>query len=203
MNTLSKNNSPLLVGLTGGIGSGKSTVAKIFAALGLPIFNSDEEAKNIVNTDENVKEQITTLFGNVYENGVLNRAKLASKVFKDKEALNQLNAIIHPAVAKQFDLWVQENINQPILIKEAAILVESGAYKALNRIVMVAADEDIRIARVMKRNNITESEVRVRMQNQLTDKERVSYCDYIINNNDELLMPQAINVIEKLKSQSL
>lgn len=202
MSILSKNNNPLLVGLTGGIGSGKSTVAKIFAALGIPIFNSDEEAKNIVNTDENVKEQIADLFGNVYENGVLNRSKLATKVFNDKEALNQLNAIIHPAVAKQFDLWVHENNNQPILIKEAAILVESGAYKALNKIIMVAANEDIRIARVMKRNNVTKSEVRARMQNQLTDKDRAKYCDYIINNNDELLMPQAINVIEKLKSQS-
>ena len=202
MNTSLKNKSPLLVGLTGGIGSGKSTVAKIFKALGIPVFNSDEEAKNIVNTDENVKEQITALFGNVYENGVLNRAKLATKVFKDKEALNQLNAIIHPTVAKQFDLWVQKNNNQPILIKEAAILVESGAYKVLNKIVMVAANEDIRIARVIKRNNVTESEVRARMQNQLTDKDRAKYCDYIINNNDELLISQVLEIISKLKSQS-
>lgn len=202
MNTSLKNNSPLLVGLTGGIGSGKSTVAKIFKALGVPVFNSDEEAKRIVNDNEEVKQAITTVFGNVYQGATLKRDKLASLVFNNEEALNRLNNIIHPAVAKQFDLWVQENINQPILVKEAAILIESGAYKKLDKLIVVAANEDIRIARVMKRNNVTESEVRARMQNQLTDKDRAKYCDYIINNNDEFLISQVLEIISKLKSQS-
>lgn len=201
LNTSSKrNNRPLLVGLTGGIGSGKSTVAKIFKSIGIPVFNSDDEAKKIVDELDEVKQQIKLQFGDVYQDGKLNRTKLAEIVFEDKDALEKLNSIVHPAVGSSFKKWVDENSTQPILIKEAAILIESGAYQEMDSIILVHASEQIRVERVMKRNGISEREVRDRMKNQMSEEEKRKHCDYVIDNESQLLIPQVLEIIKKLKS---
>ncbi len=197
--SLNENKKPFLLGLTGGIGSGKSTVAKIFLALGIPVFNSDDEAKSIVNTDEDVKQKIKAEFGEVYLNGKLDRAKMAAIVFNNAEALKKLNGIVHPAVGKKFKTWVVENNNKPILIKEAAILIESGAYKEMDKIVLVKASEETRINRVVKRNNVSEGEVKERMKNQLSDGDKAKYCDFVIDNEDQMLIPQVIEIIRQIK----
>jgi len=199
--SLKKENKPLLVGLTGGIGSGKSTVAKVFKSLGVPIFNSDTEAKKIINNDEEVIKQITAEFGAVYENGKLNAQKMAEVVFDDDKLLAKINNIIHPKVAVYFERWVAENKNAPILIKEAAILIESGAYKQMDKIILVTASKQIRIERVMNRDIISENKVRDRMKAQLSDKEKLTYADFtIINDNEQLVIPQVLNAYGKLKT---
>lgn len=201
MNTSLKkeNKKPLIVGLTGGIGSGKSTVAKVFQSLGVPIFNSDLEAKYIINNDVEVIRAITFEFGNVYENGKLNRIKMAEVVFKDKNALEKLNKIVHPKVAEYFENWVLENNDSSILIKEAAILIESGAYKKIDKIVLVTAPTTIRIQRVVNRDNISKEKVKERMNAQLSDKEKLSYADFFIINDDiQLVIPQVLAAYNKL-----
>ena len=201
MNTSLKkeNKKPLIVGLTGGIGSGKSTVAKVFQSLGVPIFNSDLEAKYIINNDVEVIRAITLEFGNVYENGKLNRIKMAEVVFNDKNALEKLNKIVHPKVAEYFENWVLENNDSSILIKEAAILIESGAYKKIDKIVLVTAPTTIRIQRVVNRDNISKEKVKERMNAQLSDKEKLSYADFFIINDDiQLVIPQVLAAYNKL-----
>jgi len=159
---------PILVGLTGGIGSGKSTVAKIFHSLKVPVFNSDIEAKKIVNTDPLVIKKITELLGNVYFEGYLNTRKVANMVFKNKAILEQLNAIVHPRVQEVFEAWVNNHLSSKILIKEAAILIETGAYTKLDQLILVIADEQTRTQRVMVRDHITKEEVIKKINNQLT-----------------------------------
>ena len=201
MNTSLKkeNKKPLIVGLTGGIGSGKSTVAKVFQSLGVPIFNSDLEAKYIINNDVEVIRAITLEFGNVYENGKLNRIKMAEVVFNDKNALEKLNKIVHPKVAEYFENWVLANNDSSILIKEAAILIESGAYKKIDKIVLVTAPTTIRIQRVVNRDNISKEKVKERMNAQLSDKEKPSYADFFIINDDiQLVIPQVLAAYNKL-----
>ncbi len=190
----------MLVGLTGGIGSGKSTVAKIFKSFGVPVFNSDDEARQIVNTDENVMQQIKAVFEDVYKNGQLNRTRIAEIVFNDRSALEKLNEIVHPAVGAKFKRWVDENRQHSVLIKEAAILIESDTYKELDKMILVKASKQTKIERVMKRNNISEEKVRGRMENQMSDKEKEQYCDYFINNDNEMLMPQVLKIYKQLKS---
>ena len=204
MSTSLKNNKPLLVGLTGGIGSGKTTVAKVFITMGVPVFNSDNIAKEIVNTDKGVVKAIKGLFGNVYSNNKLDAKKVASIVFNDKEALNKLNKIVHPKVAEQFNKWVKENQDAPILIKEAAILIESGAYQQMDKIVLVTARKDVRIKRVVKRDNVTSKKVEERMSKQLSDAEKLSYADFAIDNGDgKLVIPQVLKIMEEIKSSSV
>jgi dephospho-CoA kinase len=194
-----ENKKPLIVGLTGGIGSGKSTVAKVFQSLGVPIFNSDLEAKYIINNDVEVIRAITFEFGNVYENGKLNRIKMAEVVFKDKNALEKLNKIVHPKVAEYFENWVLANNDSSILIKEAAILIESGAYKKIDKIVLVTAPTTIRIQRVVNRDNISKEKVKERMNAQLSDKEKLSYADFFIINDDiQMVIPQVLAAYNKL-----
>lgn len=190
----------MLVGLTGGIGSGKSTVARLFVALGVPVFQSDEEARQITDTDGTVRKAITDAFGEVYNGSVLNRQLMAEKVFNNPNALKQLNAIVHPAVGKKFAQWVEQHHSFPVLLKEAAILIESGAHVGVDQIILVKADEQTRIQRVMKRNGWTEDEVRSRMSRQLSDSEKEAYADFVITNNEEPLIPQVIAILEQLKS---
>jgi dephospho-CoA kinase len=194
-----ENKKPLIVGLTGGIGSGKSTVAKVFQALGVPVFNSDLEAKKIINNDVEVISAITLEFGNVYQNGKLDRVKMSEVVFNDKCALEKLNKIVHPKVAEYFENWVLENNDSSILIKEAAILIESGAYKKIDKIVLVTAPTTIRIQRVVNRDNISKEKVKERMNAQLSDKEKLSYADFFIINDDiQLVIPQVLAAYNKL-----
>jgi dephospho-CoA kinase len=204
LSTSLRNRKPLLVGLTGGIGSGKTTVAKVFKAMGILVFNSDKVAKEIVNTDKEVITAITNQFGAVYDNNLLDAKKMASIVFNDKAALKQLNKIVHPKVAEYFIRWTQEHSSELILIKEAAILIESGAYKQMDKIILVTAPEEIRIGRVMNRDNVSEEKVKERINKQLSDKERHQYANFLIeNDNDSLVIPQVLKIIEQVKIPSI
>jgi dephospho-CoA kinase len=195
-----RNNKPLLVGLTGGIGSGKSTVAKIFNALGVKVYNSDFEAKNIVNTDVEVIKLIKQNFGDdIYEKGLLNSKKLAQLVFNNKIALEKLNAIVHPKVKQHFEQWVQHYTTEKILIKEAAILIESGAYKGLDKIILVTAPEELKIKRISARDNSKETDIRKKIAAQLNDIEKTKYTNYTISNNEkDLVTPQVLNIYNEL-----
>ncbi|MDG1477411.1 MAG: dephospho-CoA kinase [Vicingaceae bacterium] len=190
---------PKLIGLTGGIGSGKSTVAKVFRVLGVPVFNSDDVAKDIINNDVEAIELVIAEFGDVYQDGFLNKEKLATIVFKDKTALEKLNKIIHPKVAECFEKWIDENKKSPILIKEAAILIETGAYKQLDKLVLVTAPEKLRIDRVIKRDNTIVEKVVSRIKAQLSETEKQKVADYIIVNDDKLMVvPQVLELYQQL-----
>ncbi len=176
----------ITIGLTGGIGSGKTTIAQWFQEKGIPVYNSDFEAKKLMNENEDLIQQLIELFGDeTYKNGEYNRSYVASKVFNDKELLNQLNAIVHPAVFKHFDEWL-DNQNSSFVVKEAAILFESGSYKDCDYIISVIADEEIRIKRVAKRDQLNEDQIRDRMKSQWTDEQRIEKSDFIIENNKDL-----------------
>ena len=175
-----------IIGLTGGIGSGKSTIAKCFLELGIPVYDSDLEAKKLVDENKKIISELIKLFGEeVYQNGVYNRKLVSSKVFEDKELLGKLNQIIHPEVFRHFRNWVK-NQKTDFVVKEAAILFESGSYKDCDLVVSVVADEEIRINRVLKRDETTEAQIRHRMRNQWTDEQRIEKSDFIISNNSNL-----------------
>ena len=172
----------MVVGLTGGIGSGKSTIAKAFAALGIAVFNSDEQAKALIATDAQVKEHIIAAFGEeAFQNGEYNRAYIAQIVFNNSEKLAILNSIVHPA--KYFKQWAKKQTS-PYVLKEAAILFESGSYKDCDYIITVTAPEEVRIARVMARDHCTEAQVRARMAQQWSDAQRIALSDAVIENID-------------------
>ena len=174
----------MVVGLTGGIGSGKSTIAKAFAALGIAVFNSDEQAKALIATDAQVKERIIAAFGEeAYHNGEYNRAYIAQIVFNNSEKLAILNGIVHPALAEYFKRWAKEQTS-PYVLKEAAILFESGSYKDCDYIITVTAPEEVRIARVMARDHCTEAQVRARMAQQWSDAQRIALSNAVIENID-------------------
>ena len=174
----------MIVGLTGGIGSGKSTIAKEFAALGIAVFNSDEQAKALIANNAQVKERIIAAFGEeAYQNGEYNRAYIAQIVFNNSEKLAILNGIVHPALAEYFKQWAKEQTS-PYVLKEAAILFESGSYKDCDYIITVTAPEQLRIARVMARDHCTEAQVRARMAQQWTDEQRIALSNAVIENVD-------------------
>ncbi len=171
-----------IVGLTGGIGSGKSTVAKMFNKLGVPVYIADEEAKKLMNTDDQVKNQIVELLGeNSYVNGKLNRAYIADIVFNDKSKLERLNGIVHPAVGKHFNRWKDEQAGNYV-IKEAAIFFENEAYKQCDYTILVLAPLEIRIERVLKRDEITREQALSRANNQWEDSRKIPLADFIIHN---------------------
>ena len=191
----------LIVGLTGGIGAGKSIVSKIFKTLGVSVFNSDDEAKLIVNQDKEVVESIQEIFGDVYIDGELNTKLLSEKVFKDKKALKTLNEIIHPKVKERFHRWIKEHENEKILIKEAAILIETNGYQELDKTILVIAPVSIRKKRVMRRDGMTSAAFENRIKSQLSDTEKIKAADFIIHNDDEqLIIPQVLSIYQKLKS---
>ncbi|MGE0561146.1 MAG: dephospho-CoA kinase [Flavobacteriales bacterium] len=194
------NNTPILIGLTGGIGSGKSTVAKIFQSFGIKVYNSDVEAKKIINTDIDVINKIKQVFGeNIYVDDVLDSKQVAQKVFNNKDLLNKLNAIVHPKVKSDFENWVKNNANENILLKEAAILIESGANKGLDKMILVTAPEELRVKRVCERDYSNVEDVRKRIKAQMSDNEKMKFVDYVIKNNEEeLLLPQVVKIIEEL-----
>lgn len=174
----------MVVGLTGGIGSGKSTIAKAFAALGIAVFNSDEQAKALIANNAQVKKRIIAAFGEeAYQNGEYNRAYIAQIVFNNSEKLAILNGIVHPALAKYFNQWAKKQTS-PYVLKEAAILFESGSYKDCDYIITVTAPEEVRIARVMARDHCTEAQVRARMAQQWSDAQRIALSDAVIENVD-------------------
>lgn len=184
----------LKIGLTGGIGSGKSYVAKVFKALGVPFYDADKEAKELMNTNSAIKNALILEFGKqVYDiEGHLDRTYLASQVFRDKERLDKLNAIVHPIVIQHGEDWALSQ-NFPYSLKEAALLFESGSYKKLDYTILVTAPTDMRIARVMQRDTITREEVLDRINKQLPDEEKQKLADFIIVNDGLTpLLPQIL-----------
>jgi dephospho-CoA kinase len=189
----------LKIGLTGGIGSGKSTVARIFEVLGIPVYYADDAAKNLMNEDELLKTEIEKEFGAAsYVDGKLDRAYISSIVFKDKEKLARLNALVHPATIRSAEKWM--NAQQSLYtIKEAALIFESGSQEHLDFVIGVQAPRALRIHRVMQRDNVSSEEVSRRMQNQIEDDIKMKLCDFVVHNNEEeLLIPQVITLHEKL-----
>lgn len=172
------------MGLTGGIGSGKTTVAKFFKNLGVPVYNSDKQAKKLMRKSKKLKRAITALLGeDAYDGQKLNRAAIAAKVFNDKKLLNDLNGLVHPAVKKHFLKWAAKQ-QAHYVIQEAAILFENGTYKNYDKIILVRAPEEVRIARIRQRDGSSETMVRARMKNQMKDAEKNKLSDYIIDNID-------------------
>ncbi|KUJ60959.1 dephospho-CoA kinase [Flavobacteriaceae bacterium CRH] len=173
-----------VIGLTGGIGSGKTTIANYFNELGVPVYIADDGAKKVMQSESIIKE-IKTAFGEViFENDILNRAKLAEIVFNNKEKLARLNAIVHPAVKNDFEEWLLQYKNYEYIIYEAAILFESGRYKECDLIITVTAPVEVRIERVLKRDNTTREQVLSRMQMQWNDENRISRSNFVINNEN-------------------
>lgn len=196
-----KKSTTKIIGLTGGIGSGKTTAAKYFEELGFPLYNSDLRARKLQNENPEVIQKIKDVFGEeAYNDEGMNRPFIASKTFNDKEKLKQLNAIVHPAVFNDFKTWIEEQ-NTDYVIKEAAILIESGSYKDCDIIISVVADKEIRIARTIERDGLTREQILNRMANQLTDEERKEYSDYIIDNSQDLnyLYQQVKNIVDNIK----
>lgn len=187
------------VGVTGGIGSGKSTVCRMFTVLGIPVFSSDEEGKRLLAEDPEVRKAMINAFGaQIFVHAALDRKALAALVFNDRDALERLNGIVHPAVRAAFSAWAADQ-QAPYVINEAAILVETGAYKQLDHLIVVAAPEDERIARVMRRDGASEEQVRARMSNQADDAARAAVADSIIvNDGSALVIPQVLAVHEQL-----
>jgi dephospho-CoA kinase len=190
----------LRIGITGGIGAGKTTISKCFATLGVPVFNSDDCAKQLV-LNPIISAQIKTLLGNdsYTPNGTYNRAYISNIVFNDKEKLVQLNGIIHPAVAQAFDDFCTKNAHHKYVLKESALLFETKLYQHLNATIVVIADIETRIARVTQRDNSTATQVQERINNQLSDAEKIKLANYVIsNNNDSLVLEQILKIHTQL-----
>lgn len=173
-----------LVGLTGGIGSGKTTVANYFEELGVPVYIADLEAKALMNRSKVIRRKLIALFGNeAFLENTLNRPFIAQQIFNDKKLLNAMNAIVHPKVASHFKRWVNKQ-DSPYVISEAAILFENGSYKKYDYIITVTAPEDIRLQRVIKRDNSNKQKVEAIMANQWSDQEKIKRSDFVIENID-------------------
>jgi dephospho-CoA kinase len=190
----------LRIGITGGIGSGKTTVSKMFAVLGVPVFNSDECAKKIV-CNTNIKTQIIQLLGkdSYTANGSYNRAYVGAKVFSNYSILEKLNAIIHPQVAKDFETFCVKNKHKPYIIKESALLFETNIYLQLYATILVKANQKTRIQRVMQRDGLTQQQVIQRIRNQMPQDQKIKLASYTIaNNNDDLVIKQIVTLHNKI-----
>ena len=186
-----------IIGLTGGIGSGKSTIAGFFKEFGVPVYIADDEAKKVMQSKE-ILAAIKTAFGaSLFENDVLDRAKLAEVVFNDADKLAELNAIVHPAVKKDFDAWLAQKKEYSHVIYEAAILFETGRYKDCDSIITVTAPEETRIERVLKRDNTNREQILSRIKMQWNDEKRISRSNFVINNMN--LKKAREEVVEILK----
>jgi dephospho-CoA kinase len=188
----------LKIGITGGIGSGKSTVCTIFKILGIPVFNADIEARKLYDEPQ-VKEAIMLAFGdNMYPQGVFDKKAMANIVFQSADKLKQLNELLHPLVQIQFDTWLQQQ-ESPYTIKEAALLIEAGSYQQLDELILVTCPMNKRIERVMKRDRVSEDEVLARINKQLSEEDKRTLCQYeIINDDRQLLIPQMLQLHHQL-----
>lgn len=193
----------LRVGITGGIGSGKTTVCRIFESLNIPVYYADDRAKYLITHNEAVKSGIIDLLGEeAYIDGVYNRKYVANIVFNDKEKLIALNSIVHPAVGMDVEEWF-ESQESPYALQEAALLVENGSYLGLDRLISVSAPKDIRMERVMSRDDITEEQVNARFKSQLPQEEKDKVADYIIDNSGRYSLVMQVVDIHKALLQTI
>ncbi len=190
----------LNIGLTGGIGSGKTLIAKLFSTLGVPIYYSDREAKLLYYNPE-IKSQVIALLGSqAYHNQKINKKYISEKIFNDKQLLQEINAIFHPQVRSHYKHWVNQQ-DSPIVIQESAILFETQQHDNFDLTILVTAPQDIRIQRVQLRDNTTKEKILDRMSNQLSDEQKSKLSDYIIvNDGKSQVIPQVINIYHKLQS---
>lgn len=192
-----------IIGLTGGIGSGKSTVANYIASKGIPVYIADEEAKKIMERDD-VKQKIQNLFTESILNSdnSLNRKKIAEFVFNNPDKLKELNAIVHPEVRLHFKNWLKEHKNYPFIIKEVAILFETGGNKQCDKVILITAPEELRIERAMKRDNLTKKDILVRIKNQISDSKKKELSDFVVENinlnNTFLKIDEILKILAKL-----
>ncbi|MBA3681492.1 MAG: dephospho-CoA kinase [Bacteroidetes bacterium] len=191
----------MVIGLTGGIGSGKSTVARLFEIMGCAVFNSDAVAKEIY-FEKEIKEKVITLLGKAtyISETAIDKKYISSKIFSNTALLHQLNAIIHPAVIKQFELFKNKHGNR-LVVKETALLFEAKLEAQVDKIVLVAADDELRIKRVMQRDGLSKDEVVKKIKAQLPQEEKILRSDFVINNNEkEFLITQVLNIYNKLNN---
>lgn len=172
-----------ILGITGGIGSGKTTITKYIESLGIPVYIADDEAKKLLDTPEVIKELTDTFSENILENNLVDKKKLATFVFGNKDNLKKLNEIVHPRVREHFINWVKQT-NSEIVVKEAAILFESGAYKDCDFTILVTTPEDVRVERVIKRDNCSKDDVLKRIRSQWSDEDKAKLSDFVIQNVD-------------------
>jgi dephospho-CoA kinase len=188
------------LGLTGGIGVGKTYVSKVFRQMSIPVFNADVEAKNCMAEDKGLMQNVKASFGeNIYDNRVLQKAKLAKIVFNNSERLAELNALVHPVVKQKFEDWCTKQTAE-LVIKEAAILFESNAHLGLDAVICISATKQVRIARVQKRDGSSVAEIKSRMDKQMPQSEKEEMADFVIvNDGEELLLPQLIKVLKEME----
>jgi dephospho-CoA kinase len=187
------------LGITGGIGSGKTSVCRVFNVLGIPVFSADPEAQTIMNEDRKIKKGISEIAGkNIYPDGKLDRMELASLIFNDTVSLKKVNALVHPIVFDHFIQWAEKQ-TAPYVIMEAAILFESGGSELVDRVATIVAPVEERISRVTLRNKLTREQVMDRIRNQMTDEERIKRSDYVINNSEnEMIIPVILKINEDI-----
>ncbi|MCC1484808.1 dephospho-CoA kinase [Winogradskyella sp. E313] len=189
-----------VVGITGGIGSGKTTIARVFNAIGIPVYYADDEAKALMNRSKVIRRKLIELFGDeAYENEKLNRAYLRTQIFNNRTLLSKMNAIVHPKVGSHFQRWLKRQKTAYVL-KEAAIIFENNLENQYDYIITVIADENSRIERVINRDGITKPEVKAILKNQLPDDKKVKHSDFVIINND---LPEAKIQAYKIHQQIL
>lgn len=190
------------IGITGGIGSGKTVVSRLLEIMDIPVFYADSEAKKITATSPVIRKKLTAAFGTaLYKNGTFDKAYFATIIFNDKKALEQANAIIHPEVGIAFEHWAERQ-KQMLVAMEAAILFESGFDKHMDRIITVVAPVEIRTHRVMERDNVSKEQVQARMSNQFTDEEKAKLANYvIINDGNHSVISQTVHILQRMKNK--
>lgn len=195
---------PLQVGITGGIGAGKTIIARTFSLLGIPVYDADSNAKWLMSHDKMLIKKIINLFGEeaYYPDGSLNREFISAKAFHSKNLIKSLNSIVHPAVRSHYHKWVENNTDSPYLLKEAAILFESNAHKELDKVITVSAPVEVRIERTLARDaKRTREQVLVIMEKQIPEEEKIVLADYVIyNDNSQLIIPQVLAIDGALKA---
>ena len=193
------------IGVTGGIGSGKSLVCRVFSQLGVPVYSADEAAKNLMEHNAEIRKELTVVFGtSAYEGEKLNRSKLAGLIFENPELLAEVNRIVHPRVARDFSNWCSSFTSSPFVIQESAILFESNSFKLFDHIVLVTAPEEIRIQRILRRPEMTREKILRIMRNQLPEEEKIVRSHFIINNDETtLILPLILSIYSEMRKHNL